>query len=126
VAKVVRLRRRVFGHAFLQETDDAIAHVDTRAPDSKLRAMRAVDIVETVLTVVASAISLDIVQERASAIVITVHRWLLSVTERLVLPPKKGRLVCPPSKNFKLHEWLVPPVPVFVGLMIAGAVIVLG
>jgi hypothetical protein len=81
VAKVVRLRRRVFGHAFLQETDDAIAHVDTRVPDNKLRAMRAVDIVETVLTVMALAISLDIVQERASAIVLTVHRWLVSVTE---------------------------------------------
>jgi hypothetical protein len=43
--------------------------------------MRAVDIVETVLTVMALAISLDIVQERASAIVLTVHRWLVSVTE---------------------------------------------
>ena len=81
MAKVVRLRRRVFGHAFLQEADDAATHVDTRAPDSKLRAMRAVDIVETVLTVIALAISLDIVQERASAIIITVQRWLLSVTE---------------------------------------------
>jgi hypothetical protein len=112
----------------LQETDDATAHVDTRAPDSKLRVMRAVDIVETVLTVVALAISLDIVQERASDIVITVHRWLLSVTERLVLPPKKGRSVCPPSKNFELQEWLVPPitVPDFVCLMIAGAFIILG
>jgi hypothetical protein len=30
------------------------------------------------------------------------------------------------SKNSKLHEWLVPPimVPVFLGLMIAGAIII--
>ena len=81
MAKVVRLRRRVSGQPVLQETGDAIGHMDTRVPDSKLRAMRAVDIVETVLTVMALAISLDIVQERASAIVLTVHRWLVSVTE---------------------------------------------
>jgi hypothetical protein len=56
--------------------------------DSRLRAMRAVDRLETVLTAIALAISLDIVQERASAAVITVHPWLLSVTERPVLPPQ--------------------------------------
>ena len=44
-------------------------------------------------------ISLDIVTERASAAVITVHIWPLSVTESLELPPKTGRSPCPTSGN---------------------------
>ena len=43
------LRRRVSGHVFLREVGDAIAHMDARAPYSKLFAMRAVDIVEIAL-----------------------------------------------------------------------------
>jgi hypothetical protein len=122
----VRLRRRVSGHALLQETGDATSHMDTRAPDSKLCVGRAVDLVETVSTAVALAISLDIAQERASCADITVHPWPLSVTERPVLPPQKRAVSIPTFQKFKLHEWLVPPivVPILLGLLIAGAVIV--
>ena len=43
---------------------------------------------ETVLTAFALAISLDIVQERASSRdIIARYLWLLSVTESVVLPP---------------------------------------
>jgi hypothetical protein len=48
------LKRRVSRQAFLQETGDAIRHMDTRVTDSKLRSVRAVDIMETVLTALAS------------------------------------------------------------------------
>jgi hypothetical protein len=82
--------------------------------------MRAVDIVETVLTAIALAISLDIVQERASAADITVYPSLLFT------PATKRAVSMSTIQKFKLHEWLVPPimVPVFFGLMIAGAVII--
>jgi hypothetical protein len=46
----------------LQEAGDAIGHMDARALDSKLRAGRAVDLVEAVLTATALTISLDIAQ----------------------------------------------------------------
>jgi len=87
--------------------------------------MRAVDLVETVLTAIALAISLDIVQERASAAVITVHPWLLSVTETCT-PATKRAVSMSTIQKFKPHEWLVPPimVPVFLGLVSAGAVII--
>lgn len=119
----MRLRRRVSEHTILQETGDTSDYMDTRAPNSKLRAIRAVDIVETAI---ALAISLDIVQERASAAVITVHPWPLSVTERPVLPPQKRAVSMSTIQKFKLHEWLVPPimVPVLLGLLTAGAVFI--
>jgi hypothetical protein len=44
------LRRRVSGHVFSQEAGNATGHMDARSPDSKLFAMRAVDMVEIVLT----------------------------------------------------------------------------
>jgi hypothetical protein len=57
---------------------------------------------------------------------ITVHPWLLSVTERLALPPQKKAVSVSTIQKFKLHEWLVPRimVPVLLGLLIAGAVII--
>jgi hypothetical protein len=60
------LRRRVCRHVFLQEVGDALGHMDARAFDSKLFAMRVLDIVENRAYSRASAISLDIVRERAS------------------------------------------------------------
>jgi hypothetical protein len=47
--------------------------MDTPVSDSKLCAMRTVDMVETVLGAIAGAISLDFAPEWASAGVITVH-----------------------------------------------------
>ena len=40
------LSRRVSRHVFLQEAGDTIGHMDARVPDSKLFAMRALDMVE--------------------------------------------------------------------------------
>ena len=71
-------------------------------------------------------ISLDIVTERASAGFITVHIWLLSVTESLELPPQNRAVAMSGIQKFDLREWLVPPilVPLFLGLIVAGSVIV--
>ncbi len=62
------------------------------------------------------AISLDIVTESESAVLITVHAWQLPVTESL----HSG------TQKFDLREWLVGPILVSIslGLMIAGAVII--
>jgi hypothetical protein len=69
-------------------------------------------------------IYLDIVRKRVSAPAITV-RSLASIGDReLELPPKKA--VSMSIQKFNLREWLVPPilVPAFLGLLIAGAVII--
>jgi hypothetical protein len=65
------------------------------------------------------------VTERESADLITVHAWHLPATESL--PPATKKAVSMPGiQKFDLREWLVAPilVPVFIGLMVAGAVIV--
>ena len=69
--------------------------------------------------------SLDFETERESTVPITAHPWLLSVTEGFALPPKKGGCMSNIQK-FNLREWLVPPIllPIFLGLLIAGAVII--
>jgi len=66
------------------------------------------------------------VTERASAVLITVHIWPLSVTESLELPPQDGAVAMSGIQKFDLREWLVPPilVPLFLGLIVVGAVIV--
>jgi hypothetical protein len=66
------------------------------------------------------------VTERASAALITVHIWPLSVTESLELPPQDRAVAMSGIQRFDLREWLVPPilVPLFLGLILAGAVIV--
>jgi hypothetical protein len=69
-------------------------------------------------------IYLDIVTKRVSAPGITVQP-LASIGDReLELPPKKA--VSMSIQKFNLREWLVPPilVPAFLGLLIAGAVII--
>jgi hypothetical protein len=88
--------------------------MDTVAPNSNHFASRAVDIVQNgaqnplnaatdpswALTLAfAFGISLDIVTQRASALLISVHSWPLSVTESPVFPPQDGRLTYPPLKN---------------------------
>jgi len=69
--------------------------------------------------------SVDFVTERASVAGITVPIWPLSVTESLELPPQDGAVVMPDIHKFDLREWLVPPIliPLVVGLIVAGAVI---
>jgi hypothetical protein len=51
---------------------------------------------------------------------------LLSVTESLGLPPQPNRRSNADIQKFTLSEWLVPPIllPIFLGLLIAAAVIV--
>jgi hypothetical protein len=69
-------------------------------------------------------ICLDIVGKRVSAPAITVQP-LASIGDReFELPPKKA--VSMSIQKFNLREWLVPPilVPAFLGLLIAGAVII--
>src|ERR1700754_3891137 len=51
-------------------------------------------------------ISLDIVTKRASAALITVHIWPLSVTESLELPPQNGAVAMSGIQKFDLREWL--------------------
>jgi hypothetical protein len=64
--------------------------------------------------------------ERASAESITVHLWLLSVTESFGLPPKGKAVSMSDTQKFDLREWLVPPifVPLILGLLVAGAAII--
>jgi len=64
--------------------------------------------------------------ERASAAFNTVRIWPLSVTESFELSPQNGAVVMSGIQKFDLREWLVPPilVPLFLGLIVAGAVIV--
>ena len=64
--------------------------------------------------------------ERASGESITVHIWLLPVTESSGLPPKGTAVRMSNSQKFDLRGWLVPPilVPLFFGLLIAGSVII--
>ena len=66
-------------------------------------------------------ISLDIAAERASVVRITVHAWHLPVTESL-----RSRHSMSDIQKFDLREWLVPPIllPLFFGLIIAGAIII--
>jgi hypothetical protein len=55
------------------------------------------------------------------------HRiWPQSVTESLELSPQNGAVVMSGIQKFDFREWLVPPilVPLFLGLIVAGAVIV--
>jgi hypothetical protein len=70
-------------------------------------------------------IFLDIVRKRVSAPAIIVQP-LVSIGDReLELPPKK-EAVSMSNQKFNLREWLVPPilVPAFLGLLIAGAIII--
>jgi hypothetical protein len=126
--------------------------MDTPAPGINPRAMRAVDIVdsttllngritradrysyrygpistktEAFLANRSLEIYLDIVRERVSAPPSPSNLWRLSVTESLKLLPKK-EAVSMSIQKFNLREWLVPPilVPAFLGLLIAGAVII--
>ena len=71
------------------------------------------------------AISLDIVTESESPVLITVHAWQLPVTESLHSRHKKAVRMAGTQK-FDLREWLVGPILVSIslGLMIAGAVII--
>lgn len=71
-------------------------------------------------------ISLDIATERASAALNTVSIWPLSVIEGLELSPQNGAVVMSGIQKFDLREWMVPQilVPLVLGLIIAGAVIV--
>jgi hypothetical protein len=69
-------------------------------------------------------IYLDIVTKRVSAPAITVQP-LASIGDReFELPPKTA--VSTSIQKFNLREWLVPPilVPAFLGLLIAGAVLI--
>lgn len=74
----------------------------------------------------ARVISLDIVTKRAPAILITALHWLLSVTERVLYSRHTTGGNMSISQQVNLREWLVPPIliPVALGLLIAGAVIV--
>jgi hypothetical protein len=71
-------------------------------------------------------VSLYIMTERASVEFITVHFWPLSVTESFGLPPQREGVMMSDIQKFDLHEWLVPPilVPLLLGLLVAGAVII--
>jgi hypothetical protein len=122
--------------------------MDTPAASINPRAMRAVDIVDNAafskrramrandpfpnwcgethaLANQSFEIYLDIVRKRVSAPAITVQP-LVSIGDReFELPPKKEAVIMSIQK-FNLREWLVPPilVPAFLGLLIAGAVII--
>ena len=71
------------------------------------------------------AISLDIATEKASAVSITVRAWHLPVTESLRSRHNKA-VNMPDIQKFDLREWLVPPIllPLVLGLVIAGAIII--
>lgn len=63
--------------------------------------------------------------ERASGDSITLDIWLIPVTESFGLPPQGKAVSMSEILKFDLREWLVPPVlvPLFLGLLVAGAVI---
>jgi hypothetical protein len=64
--------------------------------------------------------------ERASGHFIIVHFWLIPVTESFGLPPQGKAVSMSDTLKFDLRDWLVPPilVPLFLGLLIAGSVII--
>ena len=70
-------------------------------------------------------VSLYIMMERASGHSITVHIWLIPVTESFGLPPQRKAVGMSGTQKFDLREWLVPPimVPLFLGLLVAASVI---
>jgi hypothetical protein len=70
-------------------------------------------------------IYLDIVRKRVSAPAITAQPSASIGDREFELPPKK-EAVSMSIQKFNFREWLVPPilVPAFLGLLIAGAVIV--
>ena len=76
--------------------------------------MRAVDIAETVLAAIASAISLAIAQQRVSAVRITVHP-LSAIGDRECWTPAKKAVDMSTIQKFKLREWFAASilVPVF-------------
>ena len=57
---------------------------------------------------------------------ITARPRLLPVTESIMLPPQPAGGSMPDNPKFDFREWLVPPVllPVFLGLLIAAAVVI--
>ena len=57
---------------------------------------------------------------------ITARPRLLPVTESTMLPPQPAGGSMPDIPKFDFREWLVPPVllPVFLGLLIAAAVVI--
>jgi hypothetical protein len=70
--------------------------------------------------------SLDIAAERASVVVITVRAWHLPVTESCSRSRRRKAVSMLDNEKFDLREWLVPPIllPLFFGLIIAGAIII--